>query len=94
MFGFLFVLLMVVYPQLRFKSQIRRLEIDQEGISTIIGKRLGRRSWKEVLSVSEQDDRIIILSRSGAFIVPARAFTSTEQRKAFLSFAQSVLATV
>jgi hypothetical protein len=91
-FGLLSVLLMVVYPQVRFKPQMRRLEMGHEGISTTIGKQLGRRSWKEVLSVSEQDDRIVITARGGAFIVPARAFSSIEQRKAFLSFAQSALA--
>jgi hypothetical protein len=92
-FGFLAILLMVIYPQLRFKSQIRRLEMDQAGISTVIGKQFGRRSWKEVLSVSEEDDRIIIATRSGVFIIPARAFASIEQRRAFISFAQSAFAT-
>jgi YcxB-like protein len=91
-FGFFPILLMVVYPQLRFTSQMRRLEMDQEGISTLVGKQSGRRSWKEVLSVSEQDDRIIILTRRGAFIIPVRAFASIEQRKAFISFARSAVA--
>jgi hypothetical protein len=39
-----------------------------------------------------EDDQIIILGRNGnAFLVPARAFISIEEKRAFLSFVQSAL---
>lgn len=93
-FGLLSILWMPIYPQLRFKSQVRSLEVDQDGISTTIGRLAARRSWEDVLSISEENDQIIILGRNGnAFLVPMRAFTSLEEKRAFLSFAQSALAT-
>ena len=91
-FGLLSILWMLIYPQLRYKPQVRDLEVDQDGISTTIGRLAGRRSWDEVLSISEEDDQIVILGRNGnAFLVPARAFISIEEKKAFLSFVQSAL---
>ena len=91
--GLLSISWMPIYPQMRFKSQMRSLEVNQDGISTTIGKLAARRSWEDVLSISEEDDRIIILGRNGnAFLVPGRAFTSIEEKQAFLSFVQSAIA--
>jgi hypothetical protein len=68
--------------------------VNQDGISTTIGWLVGRRSWEDVLSISEEVGQIIILGRNGnAFLVPTRAFTSIEEQQAFLSFVQSALAT-
>jgi hypothetical protein len=92
-FGLLSILWMPIYPQLRFNPQVRSLEVDQDGISTTIGRLSARRSWEDVLSISEEDDVIVILGRNGnAFLVPARAFTSIEEKRAFLSFAQGARA--
>jgi YcxB-like protein len=91
--GLLSILWLPIYPQLRFKSQMRSLEVDQDGISTTIGKLAGRRYWEDILSISEQDDQIILLGRNGnAFLVPARAFSSIEEKQAFVSFVQGAQA--
>ena len=75
-----------------FKPQVRTLEIDKDGIATTSGKHAARRSWKEIRSVSEADGCIVILRRNGnAFVVPARAFGSTEERQRFFAFAQSCI---
>jgi YcxB-like protein len=84
-----------IYPLLMFKSQARTLEMDQDGISTVIGKLSVRRSWNDIQSVSEQDTGIIIAGRNGnAFIVPRRAFVSDEEHRHFLSYAQNAVAAV
>jgi hypothetical protein len=91
-FGVLAILWLPIYPLLMFKSQNRTLEIDDSGISTTIGRRSARRSWDDVLSVSEGDKSIVILGRNGnAFIVPSRAFGSIEERQRFLSYAQNAV---
>jgi|SRR5579864_3582531 len=92
-FGLLSIIWLPAYPMLRFKPQVRTLELDQEGVATTIGKRTGQRAWKDVESVTEENGQIVILGRNGnAFLVPARAFASAEARRAFLSFARSALA--
>jgi hypothetical protein len=90
--GLVSVLFLLMYPQLMFKPQVRTLEVSQRGISTTIGRRSARRSWTEVQSVSEDEGNIIILGRNGnAFVVPPRAFASTDERQRFLSFAHSAV---
>jgi hypothetical protein len=93
--GFLSVAWMPIHPLLMFKSQTRTLEMNQDGISTVIGKLSVQRSWNDIQSVSEQDTSIIIVGRNGnAFIVPRRAFVSEEERRLFLSYAKNSVAAV
>jgi len=90
--GLLSISWLPIYPLLVFKPQIRTLEINQNGISTTIGKRSAQRSWDDIRSVSEEDSQIIIVCRNcSAFIVPPRAFASIEEREGFLCFAQSAV---
>ena len=92
--GLLSVSWLPFFPLLMFKPETRTLEIASDGISTTIGKRLGRRAWSEIRSVSTQGDEIVILVKNGnAFIVPARAFPSPDEQQQFLSFAQNALRT-
>jgi hypothetical protein len=82
----------ILYPQIAFKAQTRVLEVDNQGISTTIGKRSGVRSWAQIRSVIETSDHVIVQSRTGnAFLIPKRAFGSDAQRGAFVHFAQSAL---
>jgi hypothetical protein len=90
--GLISILWLPLYPLVMFKPQVRTLEIDQDGISTTIGRRSARRAWVDIRSVSEQDGYIIILNRNGnAFIVPPRAFASMEERQGFVSFLQNAV---
>ena len=66
--------------------------VTAEDNGNVSGKHAARRSWKEIRSVSEADGCIVILRRNGnAFVVPARAFGSTEERQRFFAFAQSCI---
>jgi hypothetical protein len=91
--GFLSILWMPLVPLLMFKPEVRTLEVNQEGISSKIGKRSGKRSWREILSITEDSGCIIFQVRNGnAFIVPPRAFDTIEDRQRFKSFAESAFA--
>jgi hypothetical protein len=91
--GLLSIVWLPLYPLLKFKPQMRVLEISAEGISTAIGKLSARRSWHEIASITEADGNFVILGKNGnAFIVPPRAFDSDNSRLAFLAFAQSAFA--
>ena len=88
--AFIAIGFLVLYTQIRFKPQMRTIVLDKEGLKTTIGKKSGSRSWKELKSVEEQSDDLIITGKNGnAFIIPPRAFSSAENRAAFLSFALS-----
>lgn len=78
--------LWIVYPQLRFKPQLRTLVIDESGIKTRIGSRRGSLEWRQVGVVAAVRGAVIIQRKRGnAFVVPARAFASPE---AFDDFAR------
>ena len=91
--GILSVAWMPVVPLLLFQSEVRSVEIDQDGISTTIAGESFRRSWRDVDSVTEEDGYIVMLGRKGAFLVPQRAFQSRDQQQRFLSFALEALGT-
>lgn len=79
-----FTVLLPLWPQIRFKSAVRSLTINAQGLTTSIGKILGSRLWKEVQSVDETEGAIVITGKNkNAFIVPARAFGSEDERRAF-----------
>jgi hypothetical protein len=90
--GALILAWFVLHPQVMYKPQRRSLLIDAAGISTTIGSRSGQRRWNEISTVSEAGDAIVIQVRNGnAFIVPNRAFMSSEQREGLLAFAKAQL---
>jgi len=73
------VALMVLYPQLRFKPQLRTLIIDENGLQTTIGKKNGVRAWREIASIQETSDFILVTTRGmNAFVIPTSAFASEE----------------
>lgn len=78
------------WPQIKYKSQQRKLSIDQVGITTEIGKLREEIPWEKIKNVAQQADTLIITGKNGnAFIVPNRAFTSSVQRDEFLQAAQA-----
>lgn len=93
--GLLSILWMPLYPQLMFKPQTRVLEVSQDGVSTTIGRCSARRSWREIRSVSQDGDYVILSCHNGnAFIVPPRAFQSADDRQTFLTFARRAASAV
>src|SRR5437588_1071185 len=81
------VLLLIYFPQLMFKSQLRTLTVNDEGIQTTIGRRSGKRKWPEIGSIEDTPEDIIIINRKtyNAFLVPTRAFQNEKDRNTFLS---------
>ena len=78
-------LFFAVYPQLRFKPEVRTLTISPERISTTINSRSKSYPWSEVASVIEEPDHIYIrFTNVNAFVVPFRAFSSLESREEFV----------
>ena len=77
--------LFALYPQLRFKPQVRTLTITPDAISTTINARSKTYPWSDVASVLERGDHVYIGFRNvNAFVVPARAFASPESQKEFV----------
>ena len=82
--------LLPLYPQLRFKSQLRRLTIDQDGIHTTIGTLRGDIPWRRVASIATVRDRTYVIGRNlNCFIIPERAFSGAEQRSEFVHSAET-----
>jgi hypothetical protein len=81
------VLLLPLYPQLRFKSTVRSLTIDPSGIKSTRGKQSLDCRWKDIAAIEDAGDAIVI-TRAGAnrnsFIIPRRAFTDDAGRTQFL----------
>ena len=87
--GMLALLLLVLYPQMMFKPQERRLRIGPEGLESEIRGASAHRAWTDVTEVSERNEGICITMRSGnAFIVPERAFASPQDRGSFFESAR------
>ncbi len=68
------------------------VELDQDGIATTIDGQSSRRSWKDIESVTQENGYVVMQSRKGsAFLIPPRAFASTDEQQLFLSFALDAL---
>ena len=88
--GSLPIMLLWLFPILRFKRQTRTLTIDAMGLETTIGSKHGTRTWSEIRSIAELDGDIVLLGKNGnAFVIPPRAFKSATAREGFLNFAMS-----
>lgn len=80
------VALLILYPQLRFKPQTRTVTIGTSGITTVVGRKSGRISWKNIRSVTEDRGYVVVQGSSGnAFIIPPRAFETPETRAGFVA---------
>jgi len=85
--GLVPLLLLAFYPMLMFKPHARVLTVTDEGITTIIGKRTQVLAWGDIGDVESSSDAIIVQRPNlNAFIVPARAFATSEARHSFENF--------
>ena|SRR5438552_15021511 len=83
------LLLLPLWPQLRFKPQRRVLTIDSTGWTSQVGNLHGSRPWGAVRAVEDRPDAITIVSSNGnALIVPNRAFSDDSAREVFLNDAR------
>jgi hypothetical protein len=83
--SFAVIAILVIYPQIMYKPNMRTLTVNDQGINTNIGARSGEISWLEIISIEEANKCICISSQTGnAFLVPDRAFKSVADRSYFL----------
>jgi hypothetical protein len=81
-----------LFPQVMFKPKERILELNEQGLKTSIGSHHATIPWKRVLSVVDHGAAFVIQGVNlNAFIVPNRAFRSSEKRAQFLDFAAAHL---
>jgi hypothetical protein len=79
-----------LFPMIMFKPQRRTLTVDEDGIRSSIGHREGTVAWSDISSIkSEEDSLIIQRSNLNSFIVPARAFETSDARREFCNFVES-----
>lgn len=79
------VVLFPLWPQIRFKPQVRTLEIDESGYRISIGRINAARGWSEIRSVHDDGDTVVITTRKGnAMLIPRRAFGNSIDRKQFV----------
>lgn len=84
-----FIILLTLWPQIRFKRAARSLTINPRGLSTSIGKISASRLWNEVESVDERGGVVVITGKNqNAFIVPTRAFLNDDARREFCEAAR------
>ena|ERR1051325_3121152 len=84
------LLLMPLWPQIRFKSSTRTLTIDASGINSCIGKRSAFRKWSEVSTIVDNGEEIVVTGKNrNAFIIPRRAFQTQAARREFFRDAKA-----
>ena len=82
------ILLLPLYPMLRFKHDERTLTITPSGIATTIGRKSGEVPWRKVARIEPGERSIYIFGKNGnSFAIPHRAFASESQRAEFLQHA-------
>jgi hypothetical protein len=80
------VVLLSLWPQLKFKPAVRSLTIDPLGIKTTIGKLSASRTWAEISTIEDRGEDILFFGRNrNAFIIPIRAFIDVTNRREFLN---------
>ncbi|WKZ45401.1 MAG: YcxB family protein [Anaerolineales bacterium] len=86
--GIVVLFFFILFPQAMYKSQVRTLTVNEDGMQTVIGSRTGKTDWREILSIEEdEDEHIIIVAKKtyNAMLIPKRAFQSDVARKTFLT---------
>lgn len=79
-----------LYPQVRFKSEERRLEVGSGGIDTEIRGMHKHYDWRDISAIAFENGIVEVRTRTGnAFLVPQRAFESAQQRDEFLQRART-----
>jgi hypothetical protein len=80
------MVLFSLYPQLKFKPQVRWLELDEAGFRTVIDSHQAERPWSEIRSVREEGDTVVLTTRqNSAMLIPRRAFAGGPDRGQFVA---------
>ena len=80
------VVLLPLWPQIRFKPQVRTIELDESGYKTSIGRLSGNRRWSAIRSVHDDGNTVVLTTRQGnAMLIPYRAFGDGIDREQFVA---------
>lgn len=79
------IALFPLWSQLKFKPEVRTLEIDKAGFKTSVGRYHGIRRWSEIRSVHDDGETIVLTTRQGAMLIPRRAFGDVVDRGKFIA---------
>jgi hypothetical protein len=75
-----------LWPQLRFRSVVRTLHVNERGILSEVGGMQGSKSWSDMRGITARDDAVYLEAADGsALVVPERAFATPEQFQAFVN---------
>ncbi len=67
----------------------RRIELTDDGVRQVSETQDGRSTWAGILSVDETPTHIFLMTdRLAGYIVPVTAFTTADDRRAFVTFAR------
>lgn len=81
---------MVAYPQVRYRSGVRTLTLDERGVRGVRGKTDYFVEWAKIARVEQDGGYLVITERKrNAFVIPMRAFASEEEQATFLDFAEN-----
>jgi hypothetical protein len=84
------IILLALYPMLMFKPQVRVLTVDDDGITTTIGRHNKSLAWAEIADMQNNAGALVIQGHNmNAFIVPERAFDTPEERLSFEAFVRA-----
>lgn len=90
--GIVPILLMPLYPLIRFKPQLCSFTADDRRISTSIGRKHGRIAWQDIAAVRMDGDFIVIERRNlNAFVIPPRAFQDNVAKLRFYDFVSAMV---
>jgi hypothetical protein len=75
-----------LWPQIKFKPQVRTLEVNEAGYRTVIGRHHGHRAWSEIQRVQDEGESVVLTTRQGnAMLIPRRAFADGPDRGQFVA---------
>jgi len=78
------ILILPIYPLVRFKHQVRTLTISSRGVNTQIGSLSREIPWRIVGRIRRNGNSLYIIGKTGnSFAVPDHAFSSLADRDAF-----------
>jgi hypothetical protein len=80
------MVLLPLWPQIKFKPQLRTLKVDQKGFETSIGRLQGVQRWEDIREVHDDGESIVLTTQGGnAMLIPRRAFGGPSDRQQFFA---------
>jgi hypothetical protein len=80
------MVLLPLWPQIKFKAQRRTSKVDEQGFETSIRRLQSAQRWADIHTVHDDGESIVLTSHGGnAMLIPRRAFGSPSDRQQFFA---------